>query len=164
MRHKSRSERGATLVEMAFVAPLALLLLFGVIEFSRLLYTYSQVWTAAREGARYATTVGDTDGDGTPNYLDCDGILDAAVAKAIGLGIRDDQIDVTIVSDTNTADCDPLTATPNPVDIDVDNGAIVTIDVDYQFDAATPILSGFLDGTPVNSQQSRSLFKGIVGS
>lgn len=159
-----RFERGATLVEMAFIAPLALLLLFGVIEFSRLLYTYSQVWTAAREGARYATTVGDTDADGTPNYLDCDAILAAAVAKAVGVGMGDDDIDVTIESGTDIADCDILTATPDPLSIDVDSGATVTVNVAFEFDAVAPLLDSFLDEMLVTSQQSRSVFKGVVGS
>jgi Flp pilus assembly protein TadG len=40
------------------VAPLFFLMLFGVIEGGRLLFTYNQVVNAAREGARYAAANG----------------------------------------------------------------------------------------------------------
>lgn len=148
---------------MAFVAPLLLLMLFGIIEFSRLLYTHAQVWNVAREGARYATTVGDTDGDGLPNYLDCDGIIAAALDLAIGVNVEADDIDVVIDSDGTTADCDPLSADPDPSTIDVDNGATVNVTADIDFEALAPFF-GFLDNMNIHSEQSRSIYKGIVGS
>lgn len=40
-------------MEMAFVLPLLILLLFGIIEFSIVLYDKAMVTHAAREGARY---------------------------------------------------------------------------------------------------------------
>ena len=163
MGNRNDSERGAALVEMAFVAPLLLLLLFGIIEFSRLLYTHTAVWNVAREGARYATTVGDTDGDDLPNYLDCDGIIDAALARAIGVDIDEYDIDVVLESDGTNADCDPLSPDPDPSTVDIDNGATVTVTADIDFDGIAPFM-GFLDNMNIHSEQSRSIFKGVVGS
>jgi Flp pilus assembly protein TadG len=60
-----RGERGATLVEFAVVAPILFLMLFGVVEFARLVVGFTGVWTAAREGARYAIGVEDE------RYVDC---------------------------------------------------------------------------------------------
>lgn len=158
------AERGASLAEYAIVAPLAFLLLFGVIEFSRLMYTYSQVWNAAREGARYATTVGDTDGDGTPNYLDCDAILAAAISRAVGVELTAADLTITVDSDGTLADCDATTGLPDPSTIDVDSGATVTVHSEIAFDGVVPLLEQFLDGIVVESEQSRSVFKGVVGA
>ena len=48
-----RREKGAALVEYALIAPLLFLLLFGIIEFSILVFSYNTIANAAREGARY---------------------------------------------------------------------------------------------------------------
>ncbi len=52
-----KSEKGAALVEFAIVAPLLLLLVFGIIEFGRAYNAQNTLTHAAREGAReYAIT------------------------------------------------------------------------------------------------------------
>lgn len=47
-------DRGQTLVEFAFVALLFLVLVFGIIEFGRALWTWNTIVQATRAGARYA--------------------------------------------------------------------------------------------------------------
>lgn len=47
------NQKGATAVELAIVIPLLVLLIFGIIEFSLLLYNKAMITNAAREGARY---------------------------------------------------------------------------------------------------------------
>jgi Flp pilus assembly protein TadG len=56
MTHKESSnrERGAALVEFALVATTLFTVLFGVIEFGRLLWTHNALKDAARRGTRYA--------------------------------------------------------------------------------------------------------------
>jgi Flp pilus assembly protein TadG len=54
--------RGATAVETAAVISVALLFIFGILEYARLLYFYHVADNAAREGARYAVV---HTGDGT---------------------------------------------------------------------------------------------------
>ena len=49
-----RRDRGQSLVEFALVFPIFMLLVFGVIDGARLVYTNSQLGQAAREGARVA--------------------------------------------------------------------------------------------------------------
>src|SRR5919199_1056755 len=49
-------ERGATLVEFAIGALVFFTATFGVLEFSRLLWTHNALSDAARRGARYAVT------------------------------------------------------------------------------------------------------------
>lgn len=53
-RHSMRSERGQTMVEFALVAPVLLLVLFGVIQFGILYRDYVTITDAARVGARTA--------------------------------------------------------------------------------------------------------------
>ena len=50
----SQRRQGATTIEMAVVAGIASLLLFGIMEFCLIVYTYNVVDNAAREGARFA--------------------------------------------------------------------------------------------------------------
>lgn len=50
----NESERGSSTVEFAMVAGLFLMVIFGIIEFGRLLYTHNALTDAARRGARYA--------------------------------------------------------------------------------------------------------------
>lgn len=54
-RGANDGERGASAVEFAAVLPLLLLLLFGTIEFSLIMYDRIQISNAARELARYAS-------------------------------------------------------------------------------------------------------------
>ena len=49
---RRRSERGAAAVEMALVLPILLFLVFGIVDFGRLLNAQITLTEAAREGAR----------------------------------------------------------------------------------------------------------------
>lgn len=51
-KNKRNKQNGATAVEVAIVLPLALIFIFGIIEFSLLLYNKNIINHAAREGAR----------------------------------------------------------------------------------------------------------------
>lgn len=53
-RLRARRERGATLIEAAFVTPVVFLCLFGVIEIGVAMSSVSTTASASREGARYA--------------------------------------------------------------------------------------------------------------
>ncbi len=50
-----QNERGTTVAEFAMVALLFFTLIFGIIEFGRLLYTHNALTDATRRGARFAT-------------------------------------------------------------------------------------------------------------
>ena len=49
-----RAERGSTVVEVAMAAMVFFVMIFGIIEFGRLMYTHNALTDAARRGARYA--------------------------------------------------------------------------------------------------------------
>ena len=52
-RRTTKGERGAAAVEFALIVPLLVVLVFGVIEFGRVLNVQISLSGAAREGARY---------------------------------------------------------------------------------------------------------------
>lgn len=169
LSHKGRAhDQGASLVEFALVAPLLFLLLFGVIEVARLGHGFTTVWTAAREGARYATTVGDNDSDGLPNYLDCASITEAALDKVVGMSLATSDVGITFsdLAGAPVADCDSATPLPAPSpsgSAHIDNGFGVQVEVEGTFNAIVPLLSSSLDGIDLTSSQNRSVFKGVVG-
>ena len=168
MNARGEHERGASLVEFALIAPLLLLMLFGVIEFARLAHGFTTVWSAAREGARYATTVGDSNGVNGPNYLDCDAIAEVALDKVVGMTLSTGDVDIVYSDLTGTAvaDCDLATPLPAPSpsgSTDIDNGFTIGVTVNGSFNAIVPVTSSFLDDIDLSSTQTRSIFKGVVG-
>jgi Flp pilus assembly protein TadG len=72
--------RGATAVEFALILPPFLLLLFGVVEFGRALWTQSALHFAVEEAARCATV------DAT-NCATTTQVQKFAVSRAAGLGL-----------------------------------------------------------------------------
>lgn len=64
-----RDERGATLLEFAIGASVFLTAMFGIIEFSRLLWVHNALADAARRGARFAVTQKATDAGAVANMV-----------------------------------------------------------------------------------------------
>jgi len=58
------NRRGSEVLEMALVMPLLVYLIFGMVEFGYFFYLKHNLQAAAREGARTASTLNGTDGDG----------------------------------------------------------------------------------------------------
>ncbi|MGB9641066.1 MAG: TadE family protein [Anaerolineales bacterium] len=93
-RLSSLSFRCQGLVEFALIIPILLVLIFGVIEAGRALFTYVVVVSTSREAARYGAAVG-TNQAGIPFYRDCAGIRAAARRVAILANIPDSDITIT---------------------------------------------------------------------
>ena len=85
-----RSDRGAVAVEFALLLPVLVLLVFGIIDFGRVLNAQITVTQAAREGARLAA-------------LENPNACDRAAAAATGLSLTCAG-NVTITACTATAD------------------------------------------------------------
>ncbi len=62
---RSHGERGASLVELALIAPVMMLLVFGVLDLTRAYRMQIRLENAAREGAAFA--------ENHPNDVDCAG-------------------------------------------------------------------------------------------
>jgi Flp pilus assembly protein TadG len=91
---RARSERGAELIEFAFVLPVLLLVVAGIIDFGFLFREYEVVTNAAREGARLISL-------GDKNYKAQD-VYDRVASYATASGLNPkllptpDVADVTI--------------------------------------------------------------------
>jgi Flp pilus assembly protein TadG len=77
LRRLARSERGTAVVEFALIAPLLFLVVFGIIEFGRILNAYNDMTQLAGQGARAAAVSRNPDGTavgtsiGTVDDADC---------------------------------------------------------------------------------------------
>ena len=77
-----KKRRGATVVEFAFVAPVLFLLVFGMIEFGRMVMVQQILTNASREGARMGVLDGTTAAEVTAavnSYLTATSISGATV-------------------------------------------------------------------------------------
>jgi Flp pilus assembly protein TadG len=155
-RSRLRGQSGAAAVEFALVLPVLLLLLFGIIEFGRLMTTYSTVRSAGREAARYGSAVGQSS-NGVPRYADCTGIRAAAKDVAVLPGLSDGDIDVAYDGGpgTNEGLTCPVGGTVDPNA--VVSGSRIVVTVSTTFDAATPLVGALLDGKTVTSTTRRTI-------
>ena len=93
---KRYRDGGQAIVEFALALPLILLLVFGIIEFGYLLFSFSSVNTASRDAARYGIAIGDGVVAGQ-RYYDCQGIVNAGLVVGGFAGM--DASDFTIEYD-----------------------------------------------------------------
>lgn len=78
---KRRSQRAQAMVEFMLALPILVILLYGIIEVSRLVFIFASVSNASRQAARYGSGSGEL--SGVAYYQDCEGIRDTANRSAI---------------------------------------------------------------------------------
>lgn len=151
---------GQGLVEFAFILPLVLLLISGIVEFGRMLSIYNSVSNAAREAARYGTVVGDPGNGANYYYLDCNGMR-AAAKRTSAFAVLNDS-DITIVYDHGSGASFGTCAQGVQPSPGIANG-------DRVFVTATTNYSPILPLLPISSRAytvsaARSIFPNIAGS
>jgi len=75
------AERAQAIVEFAIVLPILMMLLVGIFEAGRMLYTYAAINNASREAVRFASALG-YDDEGYHKYKHCEGIQKMARRSA----------------------------------------------------------------------------------
>jgi Flp pilus assembly protein TadG len=139
-RHAHRT-RGQALVEFALVLPVFLLIVFGIIDAGRLIFTYNTVSNAARNAARVAIVNQSTTGTST-----CDTTsptawaVGCAISSGVGATIIPADVSVTYRDPTDTAACASML---------IGCIAVVTVAADWQ--PLTPIIGQILGKTTVTS-------------
>jgi Flp pilus assembly protein TadG len=91
-----RNEKGAAVVEFALVAPLLLLLIWGIVDIGRAFYTLNNLASAVREGARSAAVMA-TD----PTLAANKTLIKSTVTTAftpIGPALRPESVFVTLAN------------------------------------------------------------------
>ncbi|MDX1963191.1 MAG: TadE/TadG family type IV pilus assembly protein [Pirellulales bacterium] len=120
-----RNRRGAAVVEFAVVAPVFFLLVFGIIEYGRMVMVQQLITNASREGARRA-------------------VLDGATTAAVQTTVNNYLASGSITTAT-------VTVTPNPPS-SAAYGAPVTVTVSIPFNQVSWLPSPlFLGGKTLSS-------------
>jgi len=103
----ARSQRSQALVEFALIAPIFLVIVFTMIDISRLLYAYTAISSAARDGARTASLTGSY-------FSDCQ-IIQEVELVGQGFPVRMDPNSIVGNSDPNNPSgaLQPTTPPPN---------------------------------------------------
>jgi Flp pilus assembly protein TadG len=156
----ARSQRSQALVEFALVSPIFLLIVFSAVDISRLLYAYTAISSAARDGARTASLSGS-------QFSDCQIIKEVELVGQ-GFPVNMDPNSIVGNSDPNnpTGALQPSTPPPNtgyayiwpavatgdPPDLNCNSStqrAIaptvkhVAVEVQYHFTPLLPFVSSF---------------------
>jgi Flp pilus assembly protein TadG len=87
-----RAHHGQAIVEFAFALPIFLMVVFGTVDFGRVIFTYAELVNGVREGARY----------GKVHCSETDAIKSVVIDRAPGLGLT--PADVTV---GNVGGCAP---------------------------------------------------------
>ena len=150
----ARPDSGAAAIEFALVASVLMLLLFGLIEFARLVSVFSGVETASREAARYGSAVG-ISSNGVPRYADCGGIRDAGTRLSGLAGLQGGDIQVTYDAGPGSG---TIATCPAGGAIDpqaIASGSRVVVRTTTTFDSFVP----FLNDMQVTSTERRTIFR-----
>lgn len=116
-QHGRTRDRGAAAVEFALVLPVLLILVFGIIDFGRMLNAQITLTEAAREGARATALLSAAEGTSRANQA------------ASGLG----SVDVEV-----TQDC--------PANPGLDDEAVLQVNYDFSFVTPIGSLTGLFGG------------------
>jgi Flp pilus assembly protein TadG len=128
-----RRQSGATLVEMAIIAPVFLLILLSLIELSMMFFATLTMQYAVREGARYAIT-GQSDFDPNTSSQQRYNAVIAGI-KDNSLGMYDKLAPVISVNGTSYA------STAYTSGMFGAAGAIIVLQLDCDWVVTTPFLS-----------------------
>ena len=131
--HRARQEKGAALVETAFVLPIMLLVCVGILEFGRAYQTWQVVTNAAREGARVAIL---------PEYPD------DSVKARVKTYLKNGGLPAAIVDGANTKVL--ITATTIPVDTAgtvTASAARIVVEYPFEFMVLQPVASLVVSNT-----------------
>jgi len=137
----NKNQKGAALVEFALVLPMLVLILFGIIEFSILLYDKAVITNASREAARAGIvyTMLRPDPEDSSTYT---GRVDTNTEDIIQVGTDYCQ-DYLI---TLGGGDDSLSVVPSSPCENADDDLIVNVSYDYNFLIFPDILAGFFGG------------------
>jgi Flp pilus assembly protein TadG len=136
VRPSQDPERGQTLVEFALVVMIFLVVLFGILEFSRALWTYNTIVQATRAGARFAVVeIPSVTNNAVKNYVVYHNSAGTGAPVVPGLSTSSVTVTYTRI-DPNTGN--PVEATTLQ---DKYNSAYVQVGITgYTFNFIVPIL------------------------
>jgi Flp pilus assembly protein TadG len=145
-RFKGKRELGQGIIEFALVLPALLLTLMGIADFGRLFAAYSNLFNAAREGARY----------GIVNPTDVSGI--ELTSRDTIKFVSADDVDIFVHFDSG-----PNTPMKDFTAVNIGDRVIVTVDADVEM--MTPFIRAIVSQLHVETVAARTISTlGGVGS
>lgn len=143
---KLQSEHGASAVEFALTLPLLIILIFGIIEFSVLLFDKAVVTNASREGARFGVVYA-TDGESYTPMTD-------AEIKAVVKNYANNYL-INIGGTTKQLADGDIVIAPETRESGDDLSVVVNFTYDFLvFPDLTTVLGGSFDGTKTVTGQT----------
>lgn len=143
---KLQSEHGASAVEFALTLPLLIVLIFGIIEFSVLLFDKAVVTNASREGARFGVVYATDGEDYTP-------MTDTEI-KTVVKNYANDYL-INLGGTIKQLADDDIVITPGTRETGDDLSVVVNFDYDFLvFPDLTEMLGGSFDGTKTLTGQT----------
>lgn len=148
---------GQGLVEFALIMPVFLLLVLGIVEFGRMMITFSSVSTASRDAVRFAVSVGEAS-TGIPHYQDCLGIRDAAKKVAV---FADPTILIAHDSDGpgGAAPVEYCLVGTSVDPIEIALGTQISVTVTDIYDPLVPIVQ--IPNIPISSETARTVLRDV---
>lgn len=136
---RDRGQRGQTLVEFAMVLPIAVMVILGLFDLGRAVYTYNALAQSARQGTRVAIV----------NQVVAD-VRTRAIESAPTLGLTSSNVDVcfklTTSSQTNCA-----SSTDNCPQADRTIGCLAFVRTHVDYTPMTPVISLIWSSIPISS-------------
>jgi Flp pilus assembly protein TadG len=157
---RSGKTTGQALVEFALVFPVVLVLIFGLIDLSWMVFSYTQLWNGLREGLRYASVTGF---GVTPQYYQCDAIRQQIVGRAGFSGVKASNITVTYDNGEpgHVLGSCPAGGAVSTTSLNTGNRVVVEVNVEVPF--LTPFIRALApQGMAVRLRAARSLYPGGV--
>jgi Flp pilus assembly protein TadG len=150
MMNRFRVQTGQTIVEFAFMLPLLMIIIVGIIDFSILFYDKAVVTNASREGARQGSVLRSNPGSGAYIPLDSTAVSNAVTSyissRALSFGAT------TPSTVTNWTTTTPAGAWSTNYASAVSGGMIkVTVTYTYTF-LAFPRLAGWNGTTNLTAE------------
>jgi len=140
---RRKTPHGQTLVEFALAFPIVLLIILGIFEFGRLFITYTSVFAAAREGARYGSAV--------ENLATCGAGIEAQAQR---VGFIAGNLNVTY-----TYDSGPGTSTfacaSGGTNLGLGDRVLVTASIPFES------ITGIIPDLTLSSQAKRTIIKQV---
>jgi len=141
---QKKAERGTTIAEFAVVALLFFTIVFGIIEFGRLVYTHNALTDVTRKGARYASLhhgANANDELAVKRYMvyGPNGTFDALGNPTSAPTIAGLTLDMVQV-DFDGADADGNPATPGSTEYGSNLGSATVSIENYQFNLSIPVV------------------------
>ena len=148
MSHRARRSKGQSIVEFAFVVPIFLLMVFGLIDFSRLLFSYISLASSTREFARHAAISSSTNANAAVNAFNNYTLVGSSFSPATTVRVQPTSGGVVTCTSITSSGCE-LNVVGSA------SGGTVTL----QLTPASGNASGAITTTlPENSWNPRALF------